>query len=81
MQLPSPEVLSIRPESTGVLLVRWRLDGTFCGDTWHSTLEDAFEQVGEEFPTLRPVWHDIDVAENAVAFALRRVSELDLDCQ
>lgn len=72
IQLPLAEVLVIRPESAGVLLIRWKRDGTFCGDTWHSTLEEALEQVLEESPLARPVWHEIDLEDDALKFALRK---------
>ena len=49
--LPEPDYVVIEfdePESD-CFLFRYTDDGSFCGDTWHETLERAFRQAEYEF--------------------------------
>jgi hypothetical protein len=45
--LPSVAVLNETPD--GFFLIRLTSDGTFCGDTWHLTADDARAQAEFEF--------------------------------
>jgi hypothetical protein len=49
-KLPIANVVVIEQEVDGSAAVnRYTADGEFAGDTWHPSLDEAFEQVGFEF--------------------------------
>jgi hypothetical protein len=50
------EIVSYGPES-GFYLLHLCADGTGT-DTWHQTIEEAFEQAAFEFQVSREDWHD-----------------------
>jgi hypothetical protein len=59
--LPRPDFVEIRFEPgrhAGYLLVRYRDDGAFGGDTWHQDLDLALEQAAFEYG-LRPQHFEI----------------------
>src|SRR5438132_9574654 len=45
-------------ESRGWLLVRYTLDGTFAGDTWHETIDDAKNQAAFEYGDAVGDWQE-----------------------
>jgi hypothetical protein len=56
------------------MLYRYTADGTFAGDTWHQSLDDAKGQADFEYGKALGSWQQIpeDVAAGAeVEFALR----------
>jgi hypothetical protein len=40
-ELPAARVLLIEEKEDGIFLTRFSIDGTFAGDTWHITLDEA----------------------------------------
>jgi hypothetical protein len=72
-ELPRPTVALIDEKSDGFYLLRLTNDGTFCGDTWHLTGDDARDQAKFEFERVG-VWREIaaDVAD-AQSYAVRHV--------
>lgn len=79
--MPWPRILILVQRQYGdFLLYRFTDDGTFAGDTWHSTREDADLQVEHEYPGLVDEWKPIppEVPDKEVlALALSRVNEQD----
>jgi hypothetical protein len=49
--MPLPDRVEIVPEELGAsyMMVRYTRSGEFCGDTWHETLQGAFEQAEYEY--------------------------------
>ena len=59
---PASKVLPFRFAITddgnaNFLLCYHSLDGVFCADTWHETLEEAFAVAQEAFGITRSEWH------------------------
>ena len=54
--MPFPEVVLIEGYEEGCMLYRYRGDRTFCGDTWHQSLEDAQEQCSYEYGEALGPW-------------------------
>lgn len=58
-ELPVAGSLEIVEQEDGcVLLIRLRSDGQFCGDTWHSTINEAKGQAQFEFGVSPSDWHE-----------------------
>jgi hypothetical protein len=57
-ELPRPTVVLIDEKPDGFYLIRLTNDGTFCGDTWHQSDEDARGQAEFEFDQVG-VWREI----------------------
>jgi hypothetical protein len=74
--MPTATVLVIQPGDRGVLVLRYAADGTFGGDTWHFTLDDAMDR-SFEYPGAALEWHEIprDIAD-PTSYALERAAEL-----
>ncbi len=76
--LPVANVLVVEANSTaheGVKLYRYTTGGTFCGDTWHASVEDAQHQAVYEFGAAVEEWHEIPAsAADATAYALTRIN-------
>ena len=66
--LPFPQLLCIQVGDDGVFLIRFLLDGTFCGDTWHPTISEAYEQAAYEYPDAALGWIEIGPEVDAVVF-------------
>jgi len=65
-------VLERRPD--GVFLYRYASDGTFAGDTWHMTFNEAKEQAVFEYGDAVGKWRPIPPdAGDAAAYALSQV--------
>ena len=49
--MPLPDRVEIIPEPAdgSFMLFRYTKDGEDCGDTWHETLQDAFDQAAFEY--------------------------------
>lgn len=50
--LPRPDRVEIRVEGERTepcMMYRWSKAGDYCGDTWHQTLDDAFQQANYEY--------------------------------
>ena len=55
--LPMPTRVEIEIDQAGhAMLYRYQNDGTFCGDTWHETLEDAMHQADYEYGISAEAW-------------------------
>jgi|GEM_PF-1142829 len=68
--LPGPDVLVIEYESEdSCMLYRYQWGGTFGGDTWHETLQKAFQQAEYEFGTEIADWIAVPGVRNAIEFA------------
>ena len=76
--LPMARVLvleeTIERGKRSFLLIRYAADGSFAGDTWHLTIDDALEQASFEFGDAHGPWIDVppDV-DDARAFVVRLV--------
>jgi hypothetical protein len=72
-----PEVLVIDEESPGnVSLYRLTSSGDPAGDTWHKSVEDAFEQVAYEYGELAGPWKEIPSGvADAFDYAIRAAQE------
>jgi hypothetical protein len=58
--LPVPTRVEIAVAENGhAMLYRYQDDGRFCGDTWHATLEDAFQQAVFEYGIPIDRWQPI----------------------
>jgi hypothetical protein len=62
--MPSARYLLVAEETDGVFLVRRSETGEFCGDTWHTSIEDAKHQVEYEFETAGQEWVAVPVEES-----------------
>ena len=56
--LPRPTVALIDETREGFYLIRLTDDGTFCGDTWHPSADEARGQAAFEFDRVG-TWHQI----------------------
>lgn len=55
--LPLPTYVEIEVDDAGhAMLYRYRDDGTFCGDTWHESLQDAKDQAAYEYGISELTW-------------------------
>jgi hypothetical protein len=72
-RMPWPRVLIIEANSDrSVALNRFSADGTFAGDTWHATLDEAKDQASYEYEDALSTWREIpNNVTDAVSFALR----------
>jgi hypothetical protein len=69
--LPRPSVVLIDDKPEGFFLIRLTDDGTFCGDTWHLTVEEARGQADFEFESIAE-WRDVPAAvSDPQAYAVR----------
>jgi hypothetical protein len=53
------ERIEISIGEDGVSLVRFDQNGSFCGDTWHQTIEQAMDQAEYEFKVSRDDWQRV----------------------
>lgn len=69
-ELGSPAVLLIEETESGIFLERFGADGSFAGDTWHRSVEEAKEQATFEYGELLSDWREVpsDVT-NVATFA------------
>lgn len=58
-QLALAKLLVIDEDSEGIFLIRYAADGSFAGDTWHPSLEEAEEQVSYEFGERFTAWEEL----------------------
>ncbi|TAH50148.1 MAG: hypothetical protein EYC68_14960 [Chloroflexota bacterium] len=69
--LPWPRVLMIEEQSGGVFLFRFGEDGSFAGDTWHDSMDDAKRQAEYEYGDSLGEWKQMPSGiKDPVAFAL-----------
>lgn len=49
--LPHPERVEIEPsaDTGGCMMFRYTRKGEFCGDTWHESMDRAFDQARSEY--------------------------------
>ena len=80
-QMPWPRVVVIefdRDSPGGFFLNRWAEDGTFAGDTWHRTLDEAKEQAVFELAKYLREWRDIPPnVRDTRAYALAAVARAE----
>ena len=55
-QLEPAKLLVVEERPDGVFLIRYGADGSFAGDTWHSSRQEAQEQASFEFGELLTEW-------------------------
>ena len=75
--MPVADVVYLELQDPSAMLFRFTVSGEFCGDTWHESLQDAYEQATFEFGDALGVWQDVpehasDGREFAVEYANRR---------
>ncbi|HMP04412.1 MAG TPA: hypothetical protein PKC45_18125 [Gemmatales bacterium] len=58
LPVPSKVVIEVE-DSDSIYLERFAGDGTFAGDTWHSCIEEAFDQARYEFGIERDEWQEV----------------------
>jgi hypothetical protein len=69
--LPHPSVALIDEKPDGFYLIRLTDEGTFCGDTWHLSAEEARGQAEFEFESIG-VWLDVPAeVSDPEAYAVR----------
>jgi len=75
--LPSPDViLLVAGPEPGAMLFRYTVSGEFGGDTWHSSLDAAREQVEYEYEEALGEWVHVPAGvENAHAYAVQYAAE------
>ena len=56
---PAAGVLVIEKIPDGIFLIRYTQDGSFAGDTWHKTVEDAKNQANYEYGKLLREWQSL----------------------
>jgi hypothetical protein len=54
--LPIAAVIYMITDIDGVFVLRYTADGSFAGDTWDASEEEALEQIGQEFVLGREAW-------------------------
>jgi hypothetical protein len=54
--MPFPNVILAVCDKASVMLYRYRWDGEFCGDTWHSSLNEAQNQAEYEYGAALGPW-------------------------
>ena len=55
--LPRARIVVMEQDNEGVSLYRYAADGTFGGDTWHPTQDEAREQARFEYGDALGRWH------------------------
>jgi hypothetical protein len=74
--LPWPRVLLVESKNDGIFLYRATEDGTFCGDTWHLSIDDAKAQAESEYGDLVGKWIEVPSnIENYIEFALQTANQ------
>jgi hypothetical protein len=63
-------------DGTSAMLYRYRMDGEFCGDTWHASLSEAQRQAEHEYGSALGPWSPVpwdvaDADEYALLFSQR----------
>ncbi len=54
--MPFPNVILAVVDKASVMLYRYRWNGEFCGDTWHSSFHEAQNQAGNEYGAALGPW-------------------------
>src|SRR5271168_378745 len=60
--MPFPEVILIEGDAKSCMVYRYRSDKSFCGDTWHQSLEDAKTQCLYEYGDALGQWSVVPVS-------------------
>jgi hypothetical protein len=68
------KLLLLEEHTDGFFLIRYAADGSFAGDTWHSSLEEAQEQASFEFGDLLTGWRTVDCEASDPTLLLRTLS-------
>lgn len=72
--LPRARIVVLERHPDGVFLYRYATDGTFAGDTWHMTFDEAKEQATFEYGDALGKWRPVPPdAGDAVDYALSQV--------
>ncbi len=58
--MPLPDYVEIEASDNEAMLYRYQDDGTFCGDTWHETLQAAKAQAAYEYGIPDHAWRPVD---------------------
>ena len=67
-----PCVVIINETSEGYFLIRYDINGAFCGDTWHMSWEDAIGQARYEYGDLISDWINMPSnVEDPIQYALK----------
>ena len=75
-EMPWPRIVVIEEKPDGIFLYRFAQDGTFAGDTWHQSLEDAKHQALAEYGDTLHSWEQVPPTEpDAAQYALRRATQ------
>lgn len=81
----SPQFLVILETSEGTFLYRFERDGTFAGDTWHTSLDEAKQQAVFEYDSRMCEWCRIPDGINdlkaIIAFGTKLLAESELKRQ
>jgi hypothetical protein len=72
LAMPFPDVLLLVSDGNRAMIYRYKQDGTFCGDTWHESIEDAKQQAIFEYQGALQAWSLVPTEEqDAREFAIR----------
>jgi hypothetical protein len=73
--LPWPRVVVIEVRESDAMLYRYSPDGSFGGDTWHESDQDAREAAEWEYEGLISDWRAIPSDAFPMEFAIERASD------
>ena len=74
VDLPTPSFLVLLQTEEGVYLDRYTKTGDRCGDTWHTSVQEALEQAEYEYGERLGEWQVVPESESeAVDFVMARL--------
>jgi len=59
--LSSPRILIIEEKHDGIFINRYMENGSWVGDTWHKTIEEAKHQAEFEFGVKTDAWEEVPI--------------------
>jgi hypothetical protein len=70
MPWPAVLILEVGARTGNCMLYRYAADGTFAGDTWAETQEEAFTQAAWEYEGSLGSWQEIPSTEEPIGYAI-----------
>lgn len=76
IEMKSAAFVVIEQKPDGIFLYRYGNDGSYAGDTWHTTVEEAKEQVSFEYSSIHVTWDEVpSEVDDVVAYAFSRIMD------